>query len=127
MAVKPVTFSTYKTIFLQNEMLILAIPRIISDFIYRCRLKSKVAMAFIVSTMTFTLIFPSFGSAMTGYSSNVKSFVPDEDSKLVAFENFQVILFIIHDGDRIHKTKDQIVSLETSIMRMSRGKLQFPS
>ncbi|OAL43941.1 hypothetical protein IQ07DRAFT_592741 [Pyrenochaeta sp. DS3sAY3a] len=113
MAVKPVTFSTYKTIFLQNDMLILAIPRVISDFIFRCRLRSKLAMVFMILTMTFTLVFPSFGSAMTGYSSNVKSFIPDENNNLVAFEKFQIVLFVIHDGDRIHHTKDRLVRLET--------------
>lgn len=119
MAVKPVTFSTYKTIFLQNDMLILAIPRVISDFIFRCRLRSKLAMVFMILTMTFTLVFPSFGSAMTGYSSNVKSFIPDENNNLVAFEKFQIVLFVIHDGDRIHHTKDRLVRLETIQQRKS--------
>lgn len=126
MAVKPITFSTYKTIFLQNDMLILAIPRVISDFMFRCRLQSKFAMVFMILTMTLTLVFPSFGSAMTGYSPNVKSFIPDENNNLVSFDKFQAVLFVIHDGDRIRETKDKLVSLQTTLMRESLEIVPFP-
>ncbi|CAO2653004.1 Nn.00g024150.m01.CDS01 [Neocucurbitaria sp. VM-36] len=104
METAPVSFLTYRTVFLQDQSLVVAIPRIIRDFSFRLRLKSKAAMFFMITTMTFILAFPTFGSAMTGYSGNVKPFVPDQSGNFVPFESFQFLLYVIHDGWRINKT-----------------------
>ena len=106
MEVQPVTFNTYRTVFLQNESLVLGIPRIIRDFCRRRGLHSRFAMVFIVLTMVFILIFPTLGSAMTGYSGNVKPYVPDLDGNFIPFNNFSIVLYTIHDGKRIGQTDD---------------------
>ncbi|KAF2621982.1 hypothetical protein BU25DRAFT_219774 [Macroventuria anomochaeta] len=106
MEVQPVTFNTYRTVFLQNGSLILGIPRIIRDFCRRRGLHSRFAMVFIVLTMIFILIFPTLGSAMTGYSGNVKPYVPDLDGNFIPFNNFSIVLYTIHDGKRIGQTDD---------------------
>ncbi|XPS95522.1 hypothetical protein M3J09_004810 [Ascochyta lentis] len=106
MEIRPVTFNTYRTIFLQNESLILAIPRIIRDFSRRRGLHSKFAMVFIVLTMLFVLIFPTLGSAMTGYSGNVEAYVPDIAGNNILFSSFRPLYYVIHDGNRVNLTDD---------------------
>jgi hypothetical protein len=64
-------------------------------------------MVFMIATMVFILIFPSFASAMTGYSGNVKSYSQNttsispsglDDSDYMAFSSFQRVLYVIHDS-----------------------------
>jgi hypothetical protein len=66
-------------------------------------------MIFMVSTMIFICAFPTLGSAMTGYSANVKAFVKVTDDNLVAFDTFRRASFVIHDGRRVNQTDDFIV------------------
>ncbi|PVI05304.1 hypothetical protein DM02DRAFT_668505 [Periconia macrospinosa] len=106
----PVTFHTYRTVFLQDQPLLFAIPKLLKDFVYRHRLNSKAAMACILSTLCFVLAFPTLASAMTGYTTNMKAYVPDRAGNLMSFEAFQSIHFVIHDGDRINQTKDYLVT-----------------
>jgi hypothetical protein len=101
MSVQPVTFNTYRTVFLQNESLVLGIPRIIRDFCRRRGLHSRFAMVFIVLSMVFILVFPTLGSAMTGYSGNVVPRVPDDSGNYIPFNNFSIVMYTIHDGERI--------------------------
>lgn len=106
MEVQPITFNTYRMIFLQNESLILGIPRLIRDFSKRRSLHSRFAMVFMILTMIFVLVFPSLGSAMTGYSGNVMPYVPDSAGNFVPFRDFSIVVYTIHDGSRINKTDD---------------------
>lgn len=110
MEVTPVTFNTYRTVFLHTEPSIVGIPRIIRDFTLRLRLHSTVAMVFMIATMAYILAFPTLGSAMTGYSGNVKSFVPDHNGNYIAFESFRLNTYVIHDGWRINQTANFTVT-----------------
>lgn len=122
METTPVTFSTYRTVFLRDESLVVAIPRLFRDFACRRGLHSKVAMVFMIATMVFVLIFPSFASAMTGYSSNVKSYIRNttssspsglDGSNYMAFSSFQRVLYVIHDGWRVALEGDYMVPYDT--------------
>lgn len=110
MEVQPVTFNTFRTVFLQNESLILAIPRVIQDFARHRGLQSRFAMAFIVFTMLFILIFPTLGSAMTGYSGNVEAYVPDSDNNNILFSSFRPLYYVVHDGNRVGLTDNYEVA-----------------
>lgn len=112
------SFSTYRTVFLQNESLVLAIPRLLRDFTCGRGLRSRAAMVFMVATMVLILAFPSFASAMTGYSGTVKSYVRNatspnldslDDTDYMAFSSFQRILYVIHDSWRIGLDGDFVV------------------
>lgn len=109
MEVEPVTFRTFRAIFIHNEASVFAIFGLIKDFGFRLRLHSRVAMVFMITTMIFILAFPTLGSAMTGYTSNVQSFVPDQDRNLVQFSSFERALYIIHDGWRINQDANYVV------------------
>jgi hypothetical protein len=106
METTPVTFRTYRTVFFQDQSPIFAIPRMVRDFSSRRRLHSKLAMVFMVSTMVFVWVFPTIGSAMTGYQGKVKAFVNGTDGNLIPFSAMRPLLYIIHDGDRINRAKD---------------------
>lgn len=115
MEVTPVTYSTFRAIFLHQGASVVSVYRLIRDFSRRLNLPSKTAMTFMITTMAFILAFPTFASAMTGYSSNVQAFVPDQDSSnLVPFTNFSKALYMIHDGHRINKSDDYIVTRPSS-------------
>jgi len=101
MQVTPVTFGTYRTIFLPNGGLFLATLHTIRDFVARHGLHSKIAMVFMVYTMIFTFVYPTLASAMTGYSANVAPFINTTEGEYVPFGSFQFASFIIHDGWRI--------------------------
>lgn len=109
MEVMPVTFATYRTIFLQDQAPIFAIPRLIRDFSTRLALHSRFAMTFMIISMIFIWAFPTLGSAMTGYSSNVKPFVPDAENNLISFGKFSHHLYTIHDGKRINQSNEYMV------------------
>ncbi|KAF3043593.1 hypothetical protein E8E11_004926 [Didymella keratinophila] len=111
MEVQPVTFNTYRTVFLQNESLILGIPRIVRDFCKRRGLHSRFAMVFIVLSMLFILVFPTLGSAMTGYSGNVVPRVPDNSGNYIPFNNFSIVMYTIHDGERIGLSNEYHVTV----------------
>jgi hypothetical protein len=102
----PITFNTFRTVFLHNEASIVSIPRLIRDFSRRHGLRSKAAMTFMIATLVFILAFPTFGSAMTGYSANVQSFVQDLDGNYLPFNTFRYLFYIVEDGERIGKSNN---------------------
>ncbi|KAF2794860.1 hypothetical protein K505DRAFT_360697 [Melanomma pulvis-pyrius CBS 109.77] len=59
--------------------------------------------------MTYILAFPTLVGAMTGYSANVRSFVPDRNNNLIQFNSFKRILYVIHGGWRISTTTNYLV------------------
>ena len=68
-------------------------------------------MVFMIATMIFVSVFPSFASAMTGYSGKLKSYIPDADNNNYnSFDGFRRVLYIIHDGWRIGKTGNYVIT-----------------
>jgi hypothetical protein len=88
MEVAPITFGTFRTVFLHNEASLVSIPRLIRDFSCRHSLHSRTAMIFMIVTLVFILVFPTFGSAMTGYSAGVQPYVQDQEHNYIPFDNF---------------------------------------
>lgn len=111
MEVKPVTYSTFRKIFIERESSLISLSNLTRDFYHRQRLRSKTAMLFIIFTMAYMIAFPTLASAMTGYTGKVGSFIPDKDRNLIPFTGFQLVLFVIHDGERIGLESNYIVTL----------------
>jgi hypothetical protein len=88
MQVAPITFGTFRTVFLYNEASLVSIPRLIRDFSCRHSLQSRAAMIFMIATLAFILLFPTFGSAMTGYSAGVQPYVLTEEHNYVFLDNY---------------------------------------
>lgn len=72
-------------------------------------------MVFIIATMIFILAFPSFASSMTGYSGNIKSYIPDNNNNFISFSSFGMVRYIIHDGWRINKTGDFAFTIGSNV------------
>jgi len=111
MATGPITFNTYRTVFLQPEGSFVSIPCLVRDFSKRHGLKSRAAMTFMITTLVFILVFPTFGSAMTGYSANVESYVQDAARNYVRFSAFEYAFYVVHDGARVGLYDDYPVSI----------------
>lgn len=114
METAPITYQSYRAVFLETGPSFWSTVLVIWDFCHRKRLHSPIAMVFMVASMVFTLCFPTFGGAMTGYTSMVKAHVPDhQDGNWIRFDRFTQVLYTIHDGDRIGQSKDYFVTDET--------------
>jgi len=109
MHISPVTFGTFRTIFVQGEASLLGVWRLTADFSRRRGLQSSSAMVFVVATMVFVLAFPVLASAMTGYSANVEPFVRGEGSQYVPFGSLRALYSVVHDGKRIGLGKEEKV------------------
>ncbi|KAI1779343.1 hypothetical protein F4818DRAFT_247220 [Hypoxylon cercidicola] len=105
----PVTYAVFSIIYLQDEPSILSTIRIARAFISGRELKSKPSMVFMILSMLFLIGWPTFASAMTGYTTIVEAFVPDYDGNYVPYADFQAIAYIIHDGERVNLTEDYAI------------------
>lgn len=103
MQTEPITFKTFRTLFVQKDISTLfSITRLVRGFSRRPhKLPSKTAMVFMAASMAFILAFPTFGSAMTGYSANVAAFVEDQSSNLAPLDNYKRLFYTIEDGERV--------------------------
>jgi hypothetical protein len=111
MQVAPVTFSTFRAVFVHSDSTVPVVGRLIRDFTRRHGLHSRIAMAYMILTIVFVLAFPTFASAMTGYSANVHPFVrASGGSEYLPFASFQPLYFILHDGDRIGRGREYMVT-----------------
>ncbi|KAH6637844.1 hypothetical protein C7974DRAFT_450972 [Boeremia exigua] len=103
METEPITFQVFRTIFLEKDASIFSAVRVSKSLVWQRRLRSKVAMTFIIVTMLFIVALPTLVSAMSGYDANVASRILDRDDNLIPFNNFSRVLYVIHDGWRIGK------------------------
>ncbi|KAI1386794.1 uncharacterized protein F4822DRAFT_411246 [Hypoxylon trugodes] len=106
----PITYTMFFVVFLQDEPSILSTFRVARIFLSGRKLKSKVAMIFMISSMLFLLGFPTFAGAITGYTTIVEAFVPDYDGRYIPFSGFQPIAYVINDGWRVNLTANEYVS-----------------
>jgi hypothetical protein len=109
MDLQPVNYQLFRTIFLENEASLPSTYRTIRGFLWQRKLRSKTAMVFMVATMVFILAFPTLTSAMSGYDANVSPYIPDDNGSFLPFEEFNMVLYVIHDGWRINKTGEHYI------------------
>ncbi|KAK8103014.1 hypothetical protein PG984_016160 [Apiospora sp. TS-2023a] len=106
----PVTYQTFRCVFINGDANVATPYRLAKDFIKRRRLISTTAMVFIVASTLFVLVFPTLAGSMTGYIGVMMSFVKDHNGKLIPFAKFDYVAYIIHDGQRVNLTDDYIVT-----------------
>ncbi|CAI6259236.1 unnamed protein product [Periconia digitata] len=102
----PVTYSSFRAVFIEKGPSITSIVRLIRDFVSRKGLRSQIASVFIIASMAFILAFPTLASAMSGYTSVVAAQIVDPESNMIPFTKFGLVVYTIHDGDRIGERKD---------------------
>ncbi|CAI6255826.1 unnamed protein product [Periconia digitata] len=106
MEVTPITFSTFRVIFLDGSPNFYSTIRLMRDFITRKGLYSRLASCFMVLSIIFTLLFPTLASAMTGYTTGVTPSIRNRQNATIPFTQFGLWIYTIHDGERINKTND---------------------
>ena len=99
MEASSVSHDTFKAVTLQNDT-ITGLAILIKDFFKTGGRRAKVAMCWTILAGSFVLSVPTWLSAMTGYTADIKSFVQDKDSTLVPAGNFKPVIYTIHDGAR---------------------------
>ena len=68
-------------------------------------------MVWMAVAVSYVVAFPTWLSAMTGYTSTVQAYIKTHSGSQVAWVNRRA-LYQIHDGERINKTKDYIVGAD---------------
>ena len=126
MEVASIKYKTFSIIFLQKEPSVTSLFHIIRDFVFTQDPISKTAKVFIVASMTFVLGFPTFASAMSGYSGIIKAYVPGQDGNFIPFSDFAEVLYIIHDGWRINYTGEYPVVPFLGAAQGERNNLLMP-
>ncbi|KAF5523617.1 hypothetical protein CGCA056_v004401 [Colletotrichum aenigma] len=114
MEVSPVTYETFWTVFLDGAPTFWSTWYLMRDFSRSHGLRSRFAMIFMVLVAIFILLFPTLGSAMSGYQANSGAFIRGPDGEMLKFSDFDMIAYIIHDGDRVNLTKDYPVTFARS-------------
>ncbi|EFQ29676.1 uncharacterized protein GLRG_04820 [Colletotrichum graminicola M1.001] len=110
MQARPVTYQTFQTIFLQDQPGIWPTFYLARDFVRSRGLQSRVMMTIMVFVAVFILLFPTLGSAMTGYSANNDAYIIGYDGSLKPFSDFKVAAYVIHEAHRINMTGDVVLT-----------------
>jgi hypothetical protein len=105
----PIAYDSFFTVFLESEASLTSAYRVTRDFTTRRGLRSRLAMACIVLTMIFILVWPTLAGAMTGYTPANRAFVRASDNNLIPFANFSTVAYVIHDGWRVNLTGNYLV------------------
>jgi hypothetical protein len=111
MAVSPITFGTYKTVFIQPNPSLRSTLGLIHEFTTYRALRSKLVMTWIGLSAIFIVAFPTITSAMTAYTANVEAFVHDRSSSMIPFSAFRSVIYIVHDGERVHIGNERVITI----------------
>ncbi|ERF68471.1 hypothetical protein EPUS_03789 [Endocarpon pusillum Z07020] len=99
MEASSVSHDTFKAVTLQNDT-ITGTAVLIKSFFKTGGRRAKLAIFWTIIASLFILFVPTWLSAMTGYTADIKSFVQDKESNLAPAENFKPVIYTIHDGAR---------------------------
>ncbi|KAF2434612.1 hypothetical protein EJ08DRAFT_627574 [Tothia fuscella] len=111
MEVTPISFATYKIIFLREGPTFWSTIRLLREFVRYRALNSKVAMTWMILSASFIVAFPTLASAMSGYSGNSIAFVPDQSTNdYLLWSDFQQVDYIVHDGERVNLVQNFVVA-----------------
>ncbi|KAJ8132744.1 hypothetical protein O1611_g880 [Lasiodiplodia mahajangana] len=88
MTIQPITFATYRILFVDNEPSISSATRLFRDFIKFKRLASKLASVFLIYSTLLSLALPTLVGSATGYAPLNEGFIRAYDNNLVPISNF---------------------------------------
>lgn len=100
----PVSYGVYKTVFLDNPNSLGGVSGLMREFAVLRRLPSMIGMIWIISSAVYLIVFPTFASAMSGYSSNNHAFILDPSGNYMDYDNLFLIDYIIHNSSRLNLT-----------------------
>ncbi|KAI0449686.1 hypothetical protein F5B21DRAFT_33270 [Xylaria acuta] len=88
MTIQPITFATYRILFIDSGPSISSTTSLLRDFIKFQGLASKVASTFLIYSMLFSLALPTLVGSATGYAPLNEAFIHAYDNNLVPISNF---------------------------------------
>ncbi|SPO07045.1 uncharacterized protein DNG_09739 [Cephalotrichum gorgonifer] len=109
MTESPITYATFWVIFLHQEPTLVSTYRLMRDFLFRRGPGSITAAAFMLFTVVFLLVFPTFVNSMTGYKTTNEPYVKGFDQNMILLDKLDKVAYIVHDGHRINQTDDYIL------------------
>lgn len=116
MTESPVTYATFWVIVLHQEPSFTSTYRLVREFSLHTRVGSRIASTFMVLTVVFVLVFPTFVNSMTGYITDNGPFIKMPDGNMVEFNKLKRVAYVINDDRRINLTDDYNVTHSTSSM-----------
>ncbi|KAI0182319.1 hypothetical protein EV127DRAFT_355165 [Xylaria flabelliformis] len=106
METKPMTYNAFTTLFMESGPSLTSIYQLLRDFVVYRRLRSKASTAWVILSMLFVLVWPTLVAAMSGYTPKSGPYVKDVSESFVPYNEFRLLSYIIHDGERINLTSD---------------------
>jgi hypothetical protein len=100
METSPLRHQTFKAATLQNAT-VAGLWNLILGLWTTKRIRTKLAILWVVSASVFVLCTPTWLNAMSGYTADVSVYVQDRSSLLVPAENFLPVIYTVHDGARL--------------------------
>lgn len=96
----PVSYGTFEALTF-NTASLSTILRLGKNYYTNATVRAKFAIFWIIVASIWVAAFPTFASAMSGYSPNIEAFIADSDGSLVRWQDFKYVYYIIHDGWRL--------------------------
>ncbi|KAL9618766.1 MAG: hypothetical protein Q9160_006560 [Pyrenula sp. 1 TL-2023] len=96
----PVSYGTFEALTF-NTAGLLTIIRLMKNYYTNATIRAKFAIFWIIVASIWVAAFPTFASAMSGYSPNIRAFVTDSEGSLVPWQDFKYVYYVIHDGWRL--------------------------
>ncbi|TRX93468.1 hypothetical protein FHL15_005743 [Xylaria flabelliformis] len=106
METEPMTYKAFTTLFMESGPSLTSTYQLLRDFVVYRRLRSKASTAWVILSMLFVLVWPTFVAAMSGYTPKSGPYIQDFSESLVPYNEFRLLSYIIHDGERINLTSD---------------------
>lgn len=95
-----VSTSTFEAISFQHDTLI-GVSKLIRHLQQISSVPARGTMFCIILSSLFTLVLPTWLSAMTGYTADITAFVQDANENLIPAQDFLPWIYTIHDGKRL--------------------------
>lgn len=98
----PISYGTYKTVFLGDVISLGGFTGLVREFLVFRRLPSTVGMIWMIASAIFLVAFPTLVSAMSGYNSNNKPFILDAGNNYMDYEKLFLIDYVVYNSSRLN-------------------------
>jgi hypothetical protein len=71
--------------------------------------RSTTAMCFVITSLAFTVAFPTLAGAITGYVAAVDAYIVGKNGLAIKFSEFDFVAYVIPEGSLIYLADDYLV------------------
>ncbi|KIV82692.1 hypothetical protein PV11_04783 [Exophiala sideris] len=112
----PVSYTTFESLAFVAPSLVRT-GRLAGDLLTNRGWRARLAMVWILFSSLFVISFSSFATAMSGYSSDTTTVMPDYDGIDAAWADYEVVQFAINDAWRVGQPGPVTIARTTSCVR----------